>query len=149
MPWPSSVMKAVEQVLRNEDVQRHCLRAVSGVRGGREEQRFTHLVPSLSSFLLVNVRWEGHSTHFRVESPDPSAGIRMEVYALHGMFHLGPEVVGEADTSCVTDGLGEVTVRKGRSMHTQDKFLSTPRCGNTGRSRHTLDKVASTLAFKT
>lgn len=121
LPWPSSVMKAAEQVFRNEAVQRPCLRAVSGARRGREE----HLVPSLSCFLLANVRWEGHSMYFRVESPAPSAGFRMQVYGLPGMFHLGPEVVGEADTSCVTDGPGQVTVRKGRSRHTLDKFPST------------------------
>lgn len=59
----------------------------------------------------------------------PSAGVPdARSTLLIGLFHLNLEVVGEARISmCMVDGLGHVTMAKGRARHTQDRFLSTLR----------------------
>lgn len=49
------------------------------------------------------------------------------------VFLLHLEAVGEARPRRCGSGLGHRTERKGRSKHTQDKFLSTPRGGGVVR----------------
>lgn len=118
-------MKAAEQVLRNEAVQKHCLRAVSGARGGGEEQDLpTWCLLSAASYWPT---FSGKATPCtsRLSLLPIQQGSGCRSMLLPGIFHLGPEVEGEADTSCVTDGPGQVTVRKGRSRHILDKFPST------------------------
>lgn len=88
----------------------------------RKGPRFTHLAPLISclplgrqaSTLPGGVLW----------SLSRCLGRRSTI--LIGVFLLHLEVLGEArNYMCVANGLGHMTVMKGRSKHAQDRFLST------------------------
>lgn len=118
-PWPSSVTKAAEMKLCREVASEQ----VRCGRGDGQNEAFPSgsLLAAASDWSKVCSR-KAAPAHLGAEPPAPSVRHRMPNTI--GVFHLGLKGAREAEAAGVADGLGPVTGMKGRSGHTQGRFMS-------------------------